>query len=244
MGNTARLNAWGDGAEWSAEHFADLVGENQDDSPFGHALLDETLRHAQGLRIPKSRAVFEAVTFSVIGQRVTTMEAKSSWRRLVYRFAEVAPAKVGPKLLLPVSAEQIASMPSWAFHKLGVERKRAETLRVAAKCARRLEEACSLPAADATLRLRAIPGIGVWTAAEVAQTALGDVDAVSVGDFHLANQVGWALANQPRSTDEEMLEMLEPFRPRRGLAARLVVISGLRAPKYGPRYSPISIAAM
>lgn len=244
LSDRVRMNAWGAGAQWATQHLADLVGEGQDDSPFGHEFLDEALRRHAGVRMPKSRAVFEALTFSIIGQRVTQMEAKASWRKLVWRFNEVAPAAPGPKLYLPPSAEQISGIGSWAFHQYGVERKRAHALILAAKCVRRLEEACSLPPAEAKLRLMAIPGVGVWTAAEVALVALGDVDAVSAGDFHLKNQVGWALAGNPRSTDEEMLELLEPFAPRRGLAARLIVISGSRAPKYGPRYSPLPIAAI
>ena len=52
--------------------------------------------------------------------------------------------------------------------------------------------------AAAERRLRAIPGVGVWTAAEVRQRAHGDPDAVSFGDYHIAKDVGWALAGLRR----------------------------------------------
>ena len=74
------------------------------------------------------------------------------------------------------------------------------------------EEIVDLPLPDAYRRLPRCPGIGPWTAAEVAIRALGDPDAVSVGDFHLPNLVAFALAGEPRATDARMLELLEPYR--------------------------------
>jgi 3-methyladenine DNA glycosylase/8-oxoguanine DNA glycosylase len=86
--------------------------------------------------------------------------------------------------------------------------------------------------------LRTIAGIGPWTAAEVAVRALGDDDAVSVGDFHLPHIVAWALAREPRADDTRMLELLDPYAGRRALVVRLLEESGLHAPRYGPRLSP------
>jgi 3-methyladenine DNA glycosylase/8-oxoguanine DNA glycosylase len=83
--------------------------------------------------------------------------------------------------------------------------------------------------------LQLFPGIGPWTAAEVARLALGDPDAVSVGDYHLPNLVAWTLAGEPRGTDERMLELLEPFRGHRGRVQRLLESGGAHAPRYGPR---------
>jgi 3-methyladenine DNA glycosylase/8-oxoguanine DNA glycosylase len=63
----------------------------------------------------------------------------------------------------------------------------------------------------------------------------GDADAVSVGDFHMKNFVSWALAGEPRGTDERMLELLEPFRGHRGRVCLLIESAGIGAPRYGPR---------
>ena len=101
-----------------------------------------------------------------------------------------------------------------------------------------IEAIVELPLAEASARLQAIPGIGPWTAAEVGVRALGDIDAVSVGDFHLPHLVAYALAGEPRATDARMLELLEPYRGRRALVVRLLELSGVRAPRYGPRLSP------
>lgn len=89
--------------------------------------------------------------------------------------------------------------------------------------------------AAATARLCAVPGVGIWTAAEVACRALGDADAVPVGDFHLPAAVGWALAGR-RVDDAGMLELLAPYAPHRYRVIRLMEISGQgRPPRRGPR---------
>ena len=93
-------------------------------------------------------------------------------------------------------------------------------------------------------RLRSLPGIGAWTAAEVVRCAFGDPDAVSVGDFHIPNTVAWALAGEPRADDARMLELLEPYRGQRGRVQRLLEVGGIVAPRYGPRLAPRSIAAI
>jgi 3-methyladenine DNA glycosylase/8-oxoguanine DNA glycosylase len=101
-----------------------------------------------------------------------------------------------------------------------------------------------MPPAEALARLRSIPGVGPWTAAETARSAFGDPDAVSVGDFHLKNVVCWALAREPRGTDERMLELLEPYAGQRARVARLIEMSGIQPPKYGPRMTVSSIAEL
>ena len=106
------------------------------------------------------------------------------------------------------------------------------------------EAIVELPLPEAYGRLTAVPGIGPWTAAEVGVRALGDPDAVSVGDFHLPNLVAYALAGEPRGDDARMLELLEPYRGQRARVMRLLELSGIRPPRYGPRLSPRRIEAI
>src|SRR5204862_489505 len=80
--------------------------------------------------------------------------------------------------------------------------------RAAASRASRLDALSALPPAEARRRMQSLPGVGPWTAAEVALVALGDPDAVPVGDFHLPHLVSNALAGEPRGSDERMLELL------------------------------------
>ena len=56
-------------------------------------------------------------------------------------------------------------IPSWDFHRAGVDPRRARTVRECASVAARLEEASTLEPALARARLRLVPGVGVWTAA-------------------------------------------------------------------------------
>ena len=81
-----------------------------------------------------------------------------------------------------------------------------------AKVADSLERTASIPYDEADRRLRSLPGVGVWTSAEVRQRAFGDPDAVSFGDYHVAKDVGWALTGTPFD-DVELEQFLEPWRP-------------------------------
>jgi 3-methyladenine DNA glycosylase/8-oxoguanine DNA glycosylase len=135
---------------------------------------------------------------------------------------------------LPPSPQVLARTPYWAFHRFGVERRRAEVIIRAAVSAKRLEETTAMSRTDAYRRLEAFPGVGPWTAAKVALAALGDSDAVAVGDYHLPHIVGYAFEGTARSSDERMLELLEPYRGHRARVIRLLHLAGISAPRFGP----------
>ena len=235
-------SAWGAGAETAIAGAARLVGE--DDRPEQFTARHPILRHLQrrhpGLRLPQTRRAFHALVPSVLEQKVTGTEAFRAYAALIRRYGEPAPGPDG--LLLPPAPETLASLPYHAFHPLGVERRRADVIRGAAARAGWLD--ASTTAAEATTRLRSLAGIGPWTAAEVVRAAFGDPDAVSVGDFHIPNSVAWALAREPRGTDERMLELLEPYRGQRGRVQRLLEVGRITAPRRGPRMAPRSIASL
>jgi 3-methyladenine DNA glycosylase/8-oxoguanine DNA glycosylase len=229
------VSAWGPGAGWLLEKAPELVGAHDDPSAFraAHPVVRDLQRRMPGLRLGRTGAVMEALFPSILEQKVTGKEAWLAYAAIVKRYGEPAPGPAG--LMLQPTPERLAGIPSYDLHPLGVERRRAETLRRTCRVAARMEEIVTMPFADAHRRLRTIPGVGVWTAAEVARVALGDPDAVSVGDYHLKNQVAWVLAGEPRATDERMLELLEPYRGQRARAVRLIEASGITAPRFGPR---------
>jgi 3-methyladenine DNA glycosylase/8-oxoguanine DNA glycosylase len=229
------VEGWGAGADWAVANASILCGELDDDSGFHPAdsLISELWRRHPGLRLPRTQAVFEALVPTVLGQLVTSEEARASYRALVVALGELAP---GPtRLTLPPSPQVLASTPYWTFHGFGIERRRAETIIRAARSAKRLEETLTMDMAGAYARLEAFPGIGRWTAAKVAGVALGDPDAVPVGDYHLPHLVGYVFEGTPRSTDERMLELLEPYRGHRGRVIRLLMQAGVAVPRFGPR---------
>src|SRR5207302_4473792 len=196
------------------------------------ALASARRRHP-GLRIPKTRAVFESLVPIVIGQKVAADAARDSYRALVHALGTPAPGPL--RLTIAPPAEILAHTPYWTFHRFGIERRRAEVIIRAARSAKRLEETAGMDMTAAYRRLRAFPGVGPWTAAKVAMVALGDGDAVPVGDYHLPHSIGYALEGTPRSTDERMLELLEPYRGHRARVIRLITTAGITAPRFGPR---------
>ena len=240
----AAATAWGPGAEWLLCQLPELLGARDDPAGFAPGrgpLRDMAARHP-GLRVGRTSRILEALVPAVLEQKVVGAEASRAWRRLLAKYGEPAPG-AAPDGPVPASMRVFpppqvwASIPSWEWHRAGVEAVRARAIITAAGVAQRLEEIAVMEPAAADRRLRAIAGIGRWTSAEVRQRAVGDADAVSVGDYHLPSMVGWALAGRVVS-DAGMLELLAPYRGHRYRATRLVELSGAGPPRRGPRLAP------
>lgn len=242
-GRAVDAEAWGPGADWLLERVPDVLGARDDPSTFRpqHPTLSGLVRRGV-LRFGRTERVFEILLPTILGQKVQTKAAYASLRRIVARYGEPAPGPVPPGLRAFPPAARLAAIGSYELHPLGVERKRADTVIRAARVAHRLEEVVAMSAPDAERRLRAVRGIGPWSAAWVRWHALGDADAVPVGDFHIPNNVAWVLAGEARATDERMLQLLEPYAGHRGRVVRLVKSGGAKAPRYGPRLSIMDFA--
>jgi 3-methyladenine DNA glycosylase/8-oxoguanine DNA glycosylase len=221
---SVEVEAWGPGAEWLLGRAPELCGAFDHPERFrpDQPLLYHLARSHPGLRIGRTDTVFETALFVALEQRVATRDAWASWRLMVRALGEPAPGPL-PGLWAPPSAERIASTPYDVFHRYGVERRRADLLKRLGVVARRLEETVDMTLEAAYARLRAVIGVGPWTAARVAMLALGDCDAVFVGDLHLPHLVSSALAGERRGSDERMLELLEPYRGDRARVVRLLM---------------------
>ncbi|WP_299442900.1 DNA-3-methyladenine glycosylase [uncultured Phycicoccus sp.] len=234
------VQAWGSGASWMLEQVPALLGEADDPSGFDaghHRLVAEEWRRHPGWRVPRSGLVVQNLVASVIEQKVTGKEAFAGYRRLVRRFGEPAP---GPgeamRLVVPPTPAGWAAVPSWEWLAAGVDPGRSRTVAAAVRYAGRLEECASMPRDAAHARLTALPGIGRWTWAEVAQRALGLADEVSFGDYHVAKDIGWALTGTPVD-DDGLAELLEPWAGHRYRVQRLLELGGHHRPRRGPRMS-------
>ena len=240
---SVNASAWGAGAEWAVAQVPELLGTDDDWSGLdssSHPLLDRTRRAVPGLRIPRTAMVFESLVPAVLEQRVVGADARQSWQQLVTKFGSAAPGPAPDGMRICPPALEWGRIPSWEWHLAGVDPGRAATIgaavRVAAGLQRTVDAGRGGPAV--TSALRTVPGIGVWTAAEIVQRAHGDPDTVSVGDYHLAALVGWALVGR-KVDDDGMLELLEPWRGHRHRVVRLIESSGFRKPRFGPRASRV-----
>ncbi|MGB9302191.1 MAG: DNA-3-methyladenine glycosylase 2 family protein [Mycobacterium sp.] len=235
--DAARCVVWGDGAEQFLDMLPALLGADDDASDFTprHPTVIAARQRVPHLRLGRTGQVLEALIPAVIEQRVPGADAFRSWRVLVSKYGTPAPGPAPDGMRVPPSADAWRYIPSWEFHRANVDPGRAQTVVGCARRAASLERLVSQPADQAREALTSLPGVGVWTAAEVAQRAFGDADAVSVGDYHIPKMIGWTLLGHPVD-DTGMLEVLEPMRPHRHRVVRLLEASGLAyEPRRGPR---------
>jgi endonuclease III len=240
-GEGFRARAWGPGSAWALEQAPALVGGEDRGVSFdgAHPIVARAAHRRPGLRMVRSGLAWDLLVPTILAQRVTAGEAARSWTRMVHAWGEPAP---GPyDLRLSPAPARLASTPYWAFHRLGVERARAVAVIEASRRHDRIQEAVAMHHDAAVARICAVAGLGPWTAALVLRIAAGDPDHVEVGDFHVKNQVSWALAGEGRGTDERMLELLEPYRGQRGRVVRLLLAAGVRAPAFGPRQRVVPV---
>jgi 3-methyladenine DNA glycosylase/8-oxoguanine DNA glycosylase len=247
--------AWGPGATWILEALPACIGMDDDPSGFdpgGHPVIREAARQHPGLRLGRSGRLMESLVPAILEQKVVVLEAHRAWKILLGKYGTPppGPAPHGMRVFPPPAVWR--RIPSWDWHRAGVEGVRAQTIIRAATVADSLERLALESHAEADRKLRTIPGIGVWTSAEARQRSCGDPDAVSVGDYHLSNVVGFALAGRDRTDDATMLELLAPYAGHRYRVTRLIGLSapsrssgpkdraapgryGTRPPRRGPR---------
>ena len=233
-------SAWGSGAAFALDAVPGLLGAHDDADGFvaHHPQVAQARRLHPGWRVPRSGLVMHALIPAIIEQRVTGQEAFGGYRRLVRRFGRPAPGPGEARGLWVAPDGRVwATIPSWEWLGASVDHARSSTAVRSSRYAGRLAECPSLALPEAHRRLRAIPGVGVWTAAEVAQRALGDADAVSFGDYHVAKDIGWALTGSPVD-DDGLAELLEPYAGHRYRVQRLLELSAIRRPRRGPRLAP------
>lgn len=235
--------AWGPGADFVLAGVDALVGAADVPHRFvdAHPAILAAQRNHPHLRLGASGSLYHDLLPTILAQRITAGEAVTQWRRLCEHLGEPAP---GPftGLLLPPNPQRLASTPSWWFHPLGIERKRAEPLITVARHAHSMWRWAAQGSAVAAQKMALLRGVGEWTIGVVLGLSLGEPDAVAVGDYHLKNTIAHALAGEARATDERMLDLLAPYRGQRGRVVRLLLLDGHGAPKFGPRQRVLPMA--
>lgn len=241
-GREVTAYAWGPGAAWVLDGLPALLGDDDDPGDFrpDHPALAEAWRRSPWLRVGRTRAVVEAMVPAVVEQKVTGAEAFRAQRLLIRRFGTPAPGPAQDPgsaaygMICPPSAQEWARIPSWEWLKVGVEQKRSQVAVFAARRAAALER--TLEADDPDRALRSLPGVGVWTSAEVRQRAHGDPDAWSEGDYHVPGLVTRVLLGEALDNDAA-LAALEPYRGHRYRVQQLIGVIGSPIERRGPRRS-------
>jgi len=214
---------WGPGAAWVRERVPAWLGALDAPERFvAGGPVGEAMRRVPGLRLGRSPFASDIHLAFVLQQRVTTEDAKRSFRALCLRYGERAPGPL--ELTLFPDHKTLARLPSHAFFEAGVETKRAGALREAARLADRIH-ARSERLDELRAYLMKIPGTGVWTAENLLGFGFGDPDAVPLGDVHLPHIVGAVLADEPYANDARMLELLAPYAGQRFRVLRLVMLA-------------------
>jgi 3-methyladenine DNA glycosylase/8-oxoguanine DNA glycosylase len=233
-------DAWGTGGPWLLDRLGGIAGLGDDPTEFetDHSVVGELHRRHPGWRFGRTDLVFDALVRAICGQKVTGDQATAALRGLRRQFGDPAP---GPReLRLPPDPGRMASAPYWVYHGLHLEKRRADLLRRVAASVARIDRARDATPSEAAAQLVTIQGVGLWTVSKTLSVSHGDADQVDVGDFHLKHVVVYHLTGRPRGTDDEMMELLEPFRPHRGRVTRLLHALG-HEPSFGPRVAPRDI---
>ena len=232
---SAVLTAHGDGAAWLDARAEAVLGLHDDPAGFApdRGPLRELWRRHPGVRVGRTATLWHDLAWWVVQQRVTRQDADAQWRRLVTALGEPVPGVEG--LCAPPPPARVARLGYADLHPLGLERRRAEALLRAAQVVHRLAERVDEPFADVEPLLRAVPGVGPWTAAGLSATTWGEPDTALVGDDGIPSLVAWLLAREPSADDARMLALLEPYRPHRYRVVQLAFLSGIRAPRRAPR---------
>jgi len=233
----AYVDGWGPGAAIAVGLVPDLLGVRDDPAKLvaHHDVVAKIIKARRFDRMTRTNSVWEHLVPVILGQKVPVASAAKAWQGILKLWGSTAPGPGPAHLVLGPAASELASLAYHDFHRFDVERKRATVIIEAAKRANRLEEAVDMNPVQARRRLEALPGIGPWTSSIVSQLALGDPDAVIVGDYNLPNTVAWVLAGERTGDDARMLELLEPYRGQRARVQGLLKFGGPRRERRGPK---------
>ena len=233
-GRQLRVSAWGDGAPWTLERTAGLLGLDDDPRPYQPTDRMKTLcRPFSGVHLTRTPQAFPRVVQIILLQLVSWQDGFAAWQRSVRKLGTPAPGPLD--LRLPPAPETWRGVPYYELVPCGVIPKLARTIRRAAGESARIEAAAAAGKTVFAQTLKRIPGVGEWTTQLALGTALGDADALLTGDHNLPHTVAWFLAGEQRGDDARLVELLEPHRPHRFRVVRLLWLAGIRAPRHGPR---------
>lgn len=251
QGDGVLASADGPSAEHALERLPRMLGCHDEPPPWTRAQGAAHAKLLDGRQCDPLGAhddVPLALVGAILEQKVTGDEAYASWRHLVNRFGEPAdfgrPEASGMRVVPDLAGWR--AIPGWAWTSVGVDARRARTIRVALDRASALERHRAQGSEALGRALLTLPGVGAWTVAKVRQQALGDANAWTIDDYHVPSAViGFFTGRRPtphRSAEDfaatraEAEALLEPFVPHRFRAELLILAAGWPE-RHGPRRS-------
>jgi len=186
-----------------------------DCDPFAvNAVLQDAFPGCDGLRVPGAFSGWELAVCAVLGQQITVAAARTLAGRIVERFGQpVATGHAGLGRLFPTPGA-LAQADGDPLGTLGIVRQRQAAIVALARAV----QSGALPlhgGADvqATIAaLKALPGIGDWTAQYIAMRALRWPDAFPAGDVALHKALGVQQERQPARAAEAASQAWKPWR--------------------------------
>jgi DNA-3-methyladenine glycosylase II len=183
-----------------------------------HARLEPLVRRLWGVKPVRPASLFEMGVTVITEQQISLAAANHIRFRLFERFGD----QVDGLWVFP-DAHCLAQAPLDEIAACGYSRRKAEYIRdFAAQVAGGsldLDEMKTLPEAQVVERLLALRGWGPWSASYFLIRGLARPDAVPSGDLAVRSVVGKYLSEGQRPAASQVEQLLEPFRPYRGILA-------------------------
>jgi len=182
------------------------------------ATIDQSLQadfpHGTGLRVPGTLDGFELAVRAVLGQQITVAAARTLGQRLVQVFGAAIPTPHPALCRLFPDAVSLAAADPDQLGAIGIVRQRQRAIQSLARAVSsgelRLNASSDVPATIA--QLKALPGIGDWTAQYVAMRALRWPDAFPSGDVALHNALGLRDTPHPARAAQARAQAWRPWR--------------------------------
>lgn len=207
-----------------------MLGTEQELAPF-YALAEPDpalaglVRQFQGLHLPRTATLFEALTIAILGQQISASVARTMRTLLIERYGAryVTPAKAGGDGVtyhaFPRPEAILSALPE-ELRVLKLSRSKAEYVRVIAGAALEpgWDELYELPDDEVVRRLTALRGVGNWTAQWALVRGLARPNALPLGDLALRRGVSRLWRDGATVTDAEVKTIAESWRPWRSYA--------------------------
>jgi AraC family transcriptional regulator, regulatory protein of adaptative response / DNA-3-methyladenine glycosylase II len=167
-----------------------------------------------GIRVPGSLDGFEVAIRAIVGQQVTVAAGRTLTQRLVNTFGQPITTPYPELTRLFPTAQALAQATPGSLGELGIVKQRQGAIIALAQAVNSGTLNLNTPAnALATIeQLKALPGIGDWTAQYIAMRALRWPDAFPAGDVALHNALGVRAAKSPAKAAEAAAQAWRPWR--------------------------------